>query len=81
MSSLETVLHVGETFKATTRKTYQSNCGGVSLKSSYFFAVHSNFTYDSEAYDLMKLYLETSHSECGRTNAVELLCGKPFNLL
>ena len=24
-----------------------------------FFAVHSNFTYDSEAYNLLKLYLET----------------------
>ena len=31
-------------------------CGRVSLKSNHFFAVHSNFTYDSEAYDLMKLY-------------------------
>ena len=29
--------------------------------------VHSNFTYDSEAYDLIKLYLETSHSESSRT--------------
>ena len=27
-----------------------------------FFAVPSNFTYDSEAYDLMKHYLKTSHS-------------------
>ena len=33
--------------------------GGVSLQSNHSFVVHSNFTYDSEAYDLMKLYFET----------------------
>ena len=27
----------------------ESICGGVSLKSNHFFAVHSNVTYDSEA--------------------------------
>ena len=30
--------------------------------------------YESEAYDLMKLYFETSHTEPGRTIAVELFC-------
>ena len=49
--------------------------------SNHFFAVHSNFTYDSEAYDLMKLYLGTSHSESGRTTVVEPFCGKLINLL
>ena len=48
---------------------------------NHFFAVLSNFTYDSEACDLMKLYLETSHSESGRTVAVEPFCGKLINLL
>ena len=43
----------------------ERNCDGVSLKSNHFFAVHSNFTYDSEAYDLITLYLESSHSESG----------------
>ena len=46
-----------------------------------FFAIHSNFTYDSVAYYLMKLYLETSHSESGRTAAVESFHGKLINLL
>ena len=44
----------------------------VKLTRKHFFAVHSNFTYDSQAYDLMKLYLETSHSESGQTIAVGL---------
>ena len=29
------------------------------MSSNHFFAVHSIFTYDSEAYDLMKLYFKT----------------------
>ena len=49
--------------------------------SNHFFAVLSNFTYDSEACDLMKLYLETSNSESGRTIVVEPFCGKLINLL
>ena len=49
--------------------------------SDHFFAVHSKFTYDSEAYDLMKLYLETSHSESGQTTAVKSFCRKLINLL
>ena len=64
--------------KPPSRKTYQNFenlegiCGGVSLWSNHFFAVHSNLTYDSETYDLMKLYFETTHSESSRTPAVEL---------
>ena len=54
---------------------------GVSLQLNHFFVVHSNFSYDSEAYDLIKLYLETLHLESGRTTAVELFCGKLINLL
>ena len=49
--------------------------------TNHFFAVHSNFTYDSETYDLLKLYLETSHSESNQTTAVGPLCGKLINLL
>ena len=33
-------------------------CGGVSLYSNHFSTVRSKFTYDSQAYDLMKLYFE-----------------------
>ena len=43
--------------------------------------VRSNFAYDSEAYDLMKIYLETSRSEFHRTTAVDLFLGKLINLL
>ena len=46
-----------------------------------FFAVYSNFTYDSEAYDLMKLYFETSRSDSGRTAAMEVFCGNLISLL
>ena len=28
--------------------------------SNHYFAVQSNFIYDSEAHDVMKLYIETS---------------------
>ena len=50
-------------------------CGGVPLQSNHFVAVDSNFIYDSEAYDLMKLYFQTSHSESVQTIVVELFCG------
>ena len=61
------VLHVEKTLKTNIPKNLsksQKFCkeyksGGVLLQSNHFFAVLSNFTYDSEAYDLMKLYLET----------------------
>ena len=49
--------------------------------SNQFFAVHSNFTYDSKAYDLTNLYLETSHSDSGQTTAVETFFGKLIDLL
>ena len=49
--------------------------------SNQFLAVHSNFTYDSKAYGLTKLYLETSHSESGQTTAVESFFREPINLL
>ena len=45
------------------------------LVKPFFFAVQLNFTYDSEAYDLIKLYFETAHSETSRTTAVESFCG------
>ena len=38
-----------------------------------FFTVPSNFIYDSKAYDLMKLYSKTSHSESGRNLGLPLL--------
>ena len=40
-------------WKPTSRKTYQN------LKYFFIFAVHNNFTYDFEAYYLMKLYFKT----------------------
>ena len=43
-------------------------------------SVHSKFSYDSESYDLMKLYFETSHSESSRTTAVELFFAKIINV-
>ena len=54
-----------------------NNSGGVSLQwnNLFFFSVHSNFSSDSEAYDLMKPYSETSHSESNRTAVVDLFCG------
>ena len=42
------------------------------FNQTLFFAVPLSFTYDAEAYDLMKLYFETSHSESSRKTAVEL---------
>ena len=56
--------------KPPSRKSDQNlrNLQGKYLRRSYvivkpFFAINSNFTYDSETYDLMKLYFETLHSE------------------
>ena len=57
---------VRKLWKPPSRKTYENlrNWLGKYLWRSFvivkpFFAVHGNFTYYSEAYDLMKLYLET----------------------
>ena len=72
------VLHGEKTLKTTIQKTYQNLgnlegiCDGVSLWSNHFFAVHSNLTFDSETYDLMKLYFETLQSESSRIPALEL---------
>ena len=43
--------------------------------------INSNFTYDSEAYGLIKLYFETSHSEPRRATAVELSFAEIVNVL
>ena len=60
-------LHVEKTLKITIQKTYQNlrNLKGKYLWRSFvvvkkFFAVHSNFSYDSKTYDLIKLCFETS---------------------
>ena len=67
MSTLKMVLHREKTLRTTIQKNLPKSqkvatkniCGRVSSYSNHFFAAHSNFTYDSEAYDLMKLYFET----------------------
>ena len=82
MSSLKTVLHVEKTLKTNIQKNFsksQKFARKVSVaefhyRKTIFFAIHSNFTYDSEAYDITKLFLETSYSEPGQTTAVELFC-------
>ena len=75
MSTLKMVLHDEKNLKTTIQKNLSK-----SQKSARKVTV-ADFTYDSETYDLMKLYLETSHSESSQTTAVELCCGKLINLL
>ena len=70
MSNLKMVLHSENTSKSTIQKNLQRNLQRKFLWWSFvivkpFIAVHSNFTYDSEAHDLIKLYFDTSHSESG----------------
>ena len=72
---------VRKVWQPPSGKTYQNhrNLQGMYLWQSFvivkpFFADHFNFTYDSEVYDLMELYLETSHSEFVRKTALELFC-------
>ena len=88
MSTLKMVLHGEKTLKTTIQKNLSKSqtfarkvtVAEFRYNQTIFFAVHSNFTYDSETHVLMKLYLETSLSESGRTTAVELFCGKLINL-
>ena len=83
------VSHGEKTLKTTIQKNLpksQKVAGEVSeaefcYSQTIFWVVRSNFAYDSEAYDLMKIYLETSHSEFHRTTAVDLFLGKLINLL
>ena len=64
MSSLKTVLHVEKTLKTNIQKNFsksQKFARKVSVaefhyRKTIFFAIHSNFTYDSEAYDITKLF-------------------------
>ena len=89
MSTLKMVSHGEKTLKTTIQKNLpksQKVAGEVSevefcYSQTIFWVVRSNFAYDSEAYDLMKIYLETSHSEFHRTTAVDLFLGKLINLL
>ena len=78
MSTLKMVLHVEKTLKTDIQKNlskshkYLWRCF-VIVKPS--FALHSNFTYDFEDYDLMKLYLETLleilvFSQCNCTHCI-----------
>ena len=62
MSTLKLFLHVEKTLKNTVQKNspeiYQKFARKISVaefgySESIFFTVHSNFTYDSEAYDLI----------------------------
>ena len=84
MSTLKMVLHDEKTLKTTILKNlsklqkFGRKVSAVEFRFSqtfFFFAVQLNFTYDSEAHDLMKLYFETAHSETSRTTAVESFCG------
>ena len=76
------VLHGGKTLKTTIKKNLPKSqkfarnvsVSQVRYNQTIFFAVHRNLTYDSESYDLMELYFETSHSESDRTPAIELFC-------
>ena len=68
MSILKMVLYDEKTLKTTIQKLikiseiFKDNiCGGVFFIVKPCFCVHSNFTYDSEAGNLMKLYFETSN--------------------
>ena len=92
MSNLKMVLRVEKTLKTNTQKMLPKSPWKFPWKvsvakfcynhsSDHFFTVHSKFTYNSEAYDLMKLYLETSHSESGQTTAVKPFYRKLINLL
>ena len=77
------VLHGEETLKTTKQKNltksqkFAKRISATEFRYIQFnyFAVDSNLKYDCEAYDLRKLYFETSHAKSGRTPAVELLCG------
>ena len=69
--------------KLPSRKSDQNlrNLQGKYLRRSYvivkpFFAINSNFTYDSETYDLMKLYIQSPLS-----NLVELFFAEMVNVL
>ena len=69
--------------KLLSRKSDQNlrNLQGKYLRRSYvivkpFFAINSNFTYDSETYDLMKLYIQSPLS-----NLVELFFAEMVNVL
>ena len=78
MSTLKMVLQGEKTLKTTIQKNLsksQKFARRVSVtdfrySQTIFFTVYSNFTYNSEAYDLTKLYFETSHSVSGRTPAM-----------
>ena len=69
MSILKMVLHVEKPLKTTIQKNlsksqkFPRKISVVEFRYSQtiFFAVHSNFAYDSEAYDPMKLYFEALH--------------------
>ena len=83
MSTLKVVLHGQKTLKTTILKNLSKpqkfarkiSAAEFRFSQTLFFAVQLNVTYDSEAYNLMKLYLETSHSESGRTTVMEPFCG------
>ena len=82
MSTFKVVLHGEKTLKTTNQKNLSKSqkFAIFVIVKPLFFSVRSNFTYDSEVYDLMKLYLETLHSVFGRTTVVELFRGKVMNL-
>ena len=79
---------VRKPWKPPSRKSYQNfrNLQRKYLWWSFviaksFFAVQSNLTYDSEAYDLMELYLETSHSVSGSNTCSGAFSAEIVNVL
>ena len=56
------------------RRRWTSGIGGLENWTNFHGRHMCIVPYESEAYDLMKLYFETSHTEPGRTTAVELCC-------
>ena len=61
-STLKMILHTEKAMKTTIQKnlfTKSPKSAEFRCSETIFFSVHSNFTYDSEAGDLMKLYFKT----------------------
>ena len=80
MSALKMVLHGEKTSKTTIQKILSKSQKFARKASVVKFRYsqntdHSNHTYDSEAYDLMKPCFQTSHTDSVRTTTVELFCG------